>query len=65
MMKCKTYVFKLTSGQFAKAPLTTRMEAGMHRWMCRHCRAFTANDAALDGILQAYRDKLQEPGPKA
>jgi hypothetical protein len=61
MMKCKAYIFQLTSGQLAQAPLATRMEAQAHRLMCRHCRAFTSNDKALSTMLEAYKDKLSSP----
>ncbi len=61
MMSCKTYIFKLTSGQLAQAPLGTKVQARMHIWMCSRCRAFTHNDKALSGIMASYREHLRSP----
>jgi len=61
MMKCKAYIFQLTSGQLEQAPLATRVEAQVHRWRCRHCRAFTRNDEALSAVLTAYKSHLTDP----
>lgn len=58
MMKCRQYVFLLTSGQLEEAGWLTRTQASQHRLMCRHCRAFTRNDQALDRIMAGYRDRL-------
>ncbi|HEX5277028.1 MAG TPA: hypothetical protein VFW42_05105 [Fluviicoccus sp.] len=60
-MKCREYIFQLTSGQLRDAPKALRLEAAMHRMMCRYCRTFTRNDAALDRILAGYRESLQKP----
>lgn len=54
-MKCKEYIFKLSSGQLAEAGMLDRLKAAEHRLRCRHCRAFTRNDAMLDGILAGYQ----------
>ncbi|RMW97562.1 hypothetical protein EBQ25_10180 [Allofranklinella schreckenbergeri] len=62
-MKCAQYIFKLTSGQLEQASASERMKAALHRLMCRHCRDFTRNDAALDAILSAYKSQLQQPQP--
>ena len=62
MMKCREYIFKLTSGQSRDAPLALRTEAALHRTVCKYCRAFTRNDAVLDGILDRYRQSLRQPG---
>ena len=58
MMKCRQYVFMLSSGQLDEADWLTRIQAGQHRMMCRHCRAFSRNDQALDDIVTGYRDRL-------
>lgn len=63
MMSCREYIFKLTSGQLRDAPLALRTEAALHRTVCKYCRAFTRNDAVLDGILDRYRQNLQQPDP--
>lgn len=65
MMKCREYIFLLTSGQLLEAPASRRVEAGLHRLMCRKCRAFTHNDRRLDGMLADYREALKrdETGP--
>ena len=61
-MKCAQYIFKLTSGQLGEdAPASERAQAALHRLVCRHCRDFARNDAALDDILGAYRQALQTP----
>lgn len=59
MMKCKQYIFLLTSGQLKDAPPGLRFEAAAHRLLCRYCRAFTRNDARLDGLLDDYREALK------
>lgn len=61
MMRCKEYIFKLTSGQLAEAEWPERFWATQHRLMCRHCRAFSANDARLSEILRRYQDQLTQP----
>ncbi len=64
MMKCREYIFKLTSGQLAQATGFERFLALQHRMMCGRCRAFTKNDAHLDRILKSYRDRLLAPVPE-
>ena len=61
MMRCKEYIFKLTAGQLAEAEWPERFGAAQHRLMCRHCRAFSANDARLSAILSRYQDRLTQP----
>lgn len=61
MMRCKEYVFLVSSGQLAEAPLGTRLAGGAHRLMCRHCRAFTANDQALSEVLAKHPARLHGP----
>jgi len=61
MMKCKEYIFKLTSGQLDDAGWLVRTQAAQHRMICRHCRAFTRNDQALDGILEGYAARQLAP----
>ncbi len=63
-MTCKEYIFKLTSGQLEQAPLALRLEAGLHRALCRYCRTFTRNDARLDQALDHYRNTLDGAGKK-
>lgn len=58
MMSCKTYIFKLTSGQLKEAGLVETLWAAQHRLMCRRCRAFARNDKKLDGLLAGYRAVL-------
>ncbi len=57
MITCKQYVFQLSSGQLAEGGLGMRVQAGLHRMSCRHCRAFTHNDQALSAILEAARER--------
>lgn len=63
-MKCKEYVFKLTSGQLDDAPLDERLQAQLHRMMCKHCRSFTRNDQKLDVVLADYKAHLTRPDRK-
>lgn len=62
MMKCKQYIFLLTSGQLATAPAPLRAEAVLHRLLCRYCRTFTRNDAHLDALLGDYREDMRKGG---
>lgn len=59
MMKCKQYIFLLTSGQLKEAPPGLRFEAATHRMLCRYCRTFARNDARLDALLDDYRETLR------
>lgn len=63
MMSCKTYIFKLTSGQLKGAGLIETMWAVQHRLMCRRCRAFSRNNEKLDGVLTGYRAVLSDSRP--
>lgn len=63
-MNCQQYLFKLTSGQLENAPPSERLQAAWHRMMCRRCRAFTRNNAALDAILRSWSEQLQAPDPQ-
>ena len=65
MMKCKQYIFLLTSVQLKTGSTTLRIEAGVHRMMCRYCRTFTRNDARLDNLLEDYREAIHREGPEA
>lgn len=59
-MNCRDYVFKLSSGQLQDAGWLERLQAGQHRLICRHCRAFTRNDERLSELLVRYREGLEE-----
>ncbi len=61
MINCQRFVFLLTSGELQESGWLTRLQAGQHRLMCRHCRAFAANDRLLDDIVRAQRERLQTP----
>lgn len=61
MMRCKTYIFKLTSGQMEDADRIERFWAAQHRMVCRHCRAFTHNDALIDEIVDGFKTRLMVP----
>ncbi len=65
MMNCKTYVFKLSSGQLETASLGERLWAAQHRMMCGKCRVFTANDQQLTAVMQRHKnDLLKDPPPE-
>lgn len=55
-MTCKEYIYQLTSGQLRQAPFSVKLEARMHRIICKYCRAFTRNDDQLDKIITGYRE---------
>lgn len=55
-MRCREYIFLLTSEQLTGAALPTRLSAGYHRLICRRCKAFTANDARLDSLVREAAD---------
>ncbi len=61
-MKCKEYIYRLTSGQLTQAGLVERFWAAQHRMICKRCTAFTRNDARLSDIVQGYREHLARPG---
>lgn len=62
-MTCKEYIHLLTSGQLANASLGVKMDARLHRMICKYCRSFTKNDKHLDDILQRYKEyKLEQEG---
>lgn len=61
-MKCKEYIYRLTSGQLAQASLVEKFWAAQHRMVCKRCTAFTRNDARLSDIVQGYRAHLARPG---
>lgn len=65
-MNCREYIFKLSSGQLQEeASASDQMGAALHRLICRPCRSFTHNDAALSNILSGYRTHLEQPDAAA
>ncbi|MCS4293786.1 hypothetical protein M2375_002018 [Comamonas sp. BIGb0152] len=60
-MKCRDYIFQLTSGQLEDAGTATKIAAWQHRMVCFRCRAFSRNDQALQGLLKGYNDHIQTP----
>ncbi len=64
MMKCREYIFKLTSGQLDHANGFERFLALQHRMMCSRCRAFAHNDACLNQMLKYYRERVLTPAPQ-
>lgn len=56
---CRDYIFLLTSGQLEDAGWDLKLRATHHRLACRHCRAFTHNDVALDRILDAQKARTE------
>jgi len=61
VINCQRFVFLLTSGELDEAGWLTRLQAGQHRLVCRHCRAFAANDRRLDDIVRAQRERWLQP----
>ncbi len=66
MMKCREYIFLLTSDQLTQAKGPKALSARLHRFMCRHCRAFTHNDQRLLNVLarqhETHVQDLNPPG---
>lgn len=62
-MKCREYIFQLTSGQMEEAGTAGKIAAWQHRMICFRCRAFTRNDQALQDMLKGYSEHLQTPPP--
>lgn len=66
MMKCREYIFLLTSDQLQEARWPQTLGARAHRLICRHCRAFTRNDQQLLQVLARQREaevhELSPPG---
>jgi len=61
VISCQRFVFLLTSGELDESGWLTRLQAGHHRLVCRHCRAFAANDQRLDDIVRAQRERWLQP----
>lgn len=61
MMKCREYIFLISSGKIGEASVGVRLDAGMHRLMCKACRSFSHNNKQLDKMLAAYREELKKP----
>ena len=59
-MKCREYIFLLTSDQLTQASYPKALDAGLHRWVCRRCRQFTHNDELLLKLLALQREAEQQ-----
>lgn len=55
-MKCREYIFLLTSDQLTHANYLKAIEAVAHRFICRQCRRFTRNDEMLLKLLAQQRE---------
>ncbi len=55
-MKCRQYIFLLTSDQLEQARAIQSIQAQWHRLLCRHCRQFTRNDRFLLKELAQQRE---------
>ena len=66
MMRCREYIFLLTSDQLQEAGTALALQARLHRLVCRHCKAFTRNDQQLLAALAQQRQNdllaLTPPG---
>ncbi len=66
MMRCREYIFLLTSDQLQEAGTALALQARLHQLVCRHCRAFTRNDQQLLAALAQQRQNdllaLTPPG---
>ena len=59
-MKCRDYIFTLTSGQLQEASSLQRIWIKKHLLICQYCRRFTKNDKKLDLILHTQKERLLE-----
>ncbi len=59
-MKCRDYIFSLTSGQLHNASPLKRTWIKKHLLICQYCRRFTKNDKKLDLILHTQKERLLE-----
>lgn len=57
-MKCREYIFQLTSGQAEEAGPAAKLAAWQHRMICFRCRAFTRNNDALQNMLKGYSEHI-------
>lgn len=60
-LTCRRFTDLVASGELRESGWLTRVQAGQHRLVCRHCRAFEQNDRRLDDIVAAHRDRLTRP----
>ena len=59
MMKCREFIFLLTSGQLNQAGFAVRADARVHRLMCKRCNTFYRNNQQLDQWLVASKQELR------
>lgn len=57
-MKCREYIFELTSGRLEEGGWLLRSRGAAHRLTCVNCRAFTRNDSELLQAVRSQREKL-------
>ena len=57
-MKCRDYIFTLTSGQLQEASSLQRIWIKKHLLICRYCRRFTHNDRQLSDILRHRHEEM-------
>ncbi|MBH9553041.1 hypothetical protein [Inhella gelatinilytica] len=65
MMPCREFVETITTEPVGALSWSRRLALGSHRLICHRCRAFEANNRALDNLLQVHRQRLEEPAPPA
>lgn len=58
MMKCREFIFLLTSGQLQQAGFAVRTDARVHRLLCKRCNTFFRNNQQLDQWLTDSRQEL-------
>lgn len=60
-MKCRGYIFPLSSGQLQEVGRLQQLAARQHRMVRTHCRALTRNDAALQRAIASFKEHLEKP----
>jgi predicted anti-sigma-YlaC factor YlaD len=64
MLRCKDVHHLVSSGAVDQAGLMKRLELKFHLLMCRHCRTYVAQMAALGSGMRALVGR-QQPDPAA
>ena len=57
-MKCKRFVFTLTSGQLANAGFVDKLQSKLHYLICPYCRAFKHNDDKISKIIGNVKKRM-------
>lgn len=59
-MKCKRFIFSLTSSRLSDAGFFTRLNAKVHCLICPRCRAFKNNDDKVTQIVGKVKKGMMD-----